>query len=1370
MLSTNYPTPILIAYKEAESIENIQLKFRAIIKAFGISLKYCSLLVISDYVRLRDKNLFNSEKINSIFIEKIERPSLGHWNYFLRTILEEFKDKKVEMFIPELMDFFFINKRNDKFTTTKSVKIIDELIYIRNKYVHPDIYPSNSESQIEYNKFKSKFDELLIALSFLENYPLFFYLHEVKQDILCSEDDNIGNISEQKVSFYIKNNKEANVDSKLNLGNFFYSHSRHLKKYPVLLYESLIGKRLKFILGNYYVITQDQEIENYKPVDEFKKLIKCLALNVDNEIKSNAKIDIEKIRRTISNQIIDWDIFRELSKKVSNKVYDKFIQEEKFSYNFYIERQQINEEIEVFIKSDKNGFILVAESGLGKTNVFCNWERKLLKEGHTVFMLYGRDYNGFEIGRLILDHLGMNDIFFQKIFQNSFNDLISIIAKNEEFKKSNKKIVILFDAINEYDFPEKLFDNLMDFIKKYNHPWLKVIFNIRTFVWDSLFEKYLFDKEIFHYTNVKGDLMQIPYCKLDKFTESEFKEAFVKYKLHFNIKNEYNDLSKYAKIFLTNPLLLRYASEAYMSNKIPDEIFTAKIFEQYRKERINKKDISFLKCLVEAMIYIKNDELMFSFFIGDFNSQMFNANLLKINSVLYNTGEILSEKISEYIFEEPVYEQNWIPVCKLEACKIKELPLDFLIPDENDKLRECPNCRTIVEKISVDLRTSYTRLKSENIIQEFAKDEDLSIRFTFDRLFEFFVGEHFFNYTLYNLKEDKGKLLFPIIREFANNHIFWGAIKNVLLYYLRNEDTDYDFWFDIIMYENELSKICILPENEILVYQKIISSALMDFHNENSKKANQILLYITDEKRSNLNTLQFALICLREILSKPDNIYIRSSEIDILRRGIQFDNNEIILESSLIISSLYFLQRELVFKFYEEVSNKIITYIKFSKLFLLILPQQRKQLNIALDGLTNLFLILLGQYYSDGDTRKRIYDYGIQMINSKLFKLLKNVIIFYIAKKFKTIYYEKGFPCNYIEIYFSIHSKQTEIYEFIGNLYIRSDDIKLIAHEELIFKYSQINNGLLSWYLYSLIPIYGQKVEQQKDVLKIIENLYTNGNQISKYIAQKSLWILVEFAELQSEIHNLKFEEYSKDFIKSFGGYITYYHDCTLNKILNKYIERKDKQGYKKVYWAKYFNGQLSLTYDNFVINDLSEYMIRNKDVSKFDYIIDLLKNNFSKDQNFLFYIVKTIGQFGSLTNPAPSLKTIQYIIENYTLENQKIIFEGREQLLKDLLVESLLNIKCYYPKQVSSFMDGLETEHQKLLIDVMHKEVNRTSNYLSSYYGETIYQKNFLFEPEVRKTFGKLIIKSSLVENVDELFNTFVGGIINRIVTIKSN
>ena len=34
--------------------------------------------------------------------------------------------------------------------------------------------------------------------------------------------------------------------------------------------------------------------------------------------------------------------------------------------------------------------------------------------------------------------------------------------------RSNKKIVILFDAINEYDFPEKLFDNLMNFIKECN--------------------------------------------------------------------------------------------------------------------------------------------------------------------------------------------------------------------------------------------------------------------------------------------------------------------------------------------------------------------------------------------------------------------------------------------------------------------------------------------------------------------------------------------------------------------------------------------------------------------------------------------------------------------------------------------------------------------------------------------------------------------------------------------------------------------------------------------------------------------------------------------------------------------------------------
>ena len=46
-----YPTPIAASYQAAHLTLDQQLKFRSLIRAFGVILKYCSLLAISDYIR-----------------------------------------------------------------------------------------------------------------------------------------------------------------------------------------------------------------------------------------------------------------------------------------------------------------------------------------------------------------------------------------------------------------------------------------------------------------------------------------------------------------------------------------------------------------------------------------------------------------------------------------------------------------------------------------------------------------------------------------------------------------------------------------------------------------------------------------------------------------------------------------------------------------------------------------------------------------------------------------------------------------------------------------------------------------------------------------------------------------------------------------------------------------------------------------------------------------------------------------------------------------------------------------------------------------------------------------------------------------------
>ena len=96
-----YPTPIAVTYQNMLETENIQLKLRALIKVFSVSLKYSALVVISDYLRLRQDGILKNQEIDRLFVEKIARPSLGHWNNFLREMLPVLGAQKDMMYVPE---------------------------------------------------------------------------------------------------------------------------------------------------------------------------------------------------------------------------------------------------------------------------------------------------------------------------------------------------------------------------------------------------------------------------------------------------------------------------------------------------------------------------------------------------------------------------------------------------------------------------------------------------------------------------------------------------------------------------------------------------------------------------------------------------------------------------------------------------------------------------------------------------------------------------------------------------------------------------------------------------------------------------------------------------------------------------------------------------------------------------------------------------------------------------------------------------------------------------------------------------------------------------------------------------------------------
>ena len=96
------PYPIASLYDEMQAETQPGVRFRSLVRCFAGFLKFISLIAVSDYL-LGD---YNDPTIDELLSgEKLKRPSLGHWNEFLREILKFHLRNGTRPRIPEFSIF-----------------------------------------------------------------------------------------------------------------------------------------------------------------------------------------------------------------------------------------------------------------------------------------------------------------------------------------------------------------------------------------------------------------------------------------------------------------------------------------------------------------------------------------------------------------------------------------------------------------------------------------------------------------------------------------------------------------------------------------------------------------------------------------------------------------------------------------------------------------------------------------------------------------------------------------------------------------------------------------------------------------------------------------------------------------------------------------------------------------------------------------------------------------------------------------------------------------------------------------------------------------------------------------------------------------
>lgn len=364
-------------------------------------------------------------------------------------------------------------------------------------------------------------------------------------------------------------------------------------------------------------------------------------------------------------------------------------------------------------------------------------------------------------------------------------------------------------------------------------------------------------------------------------------------------------------------------------------------------------------------------------------------------------------------------------------------------------------------------------------------------------------------------------------------------------------------------------------------------------------------------------------------------------------------------------------------------------------------------------------------------------------------------------------YSKKIFPCNALEIEFFLADEvgsSRAISSNIARLY-RNPDFHLKDQEEII-QLSRLGNGLLTWYLYTLIPYYFSKTgEQQAHTLELIKRINNQNEVTSKYVAVSSLWIISKYLlrglneEIMKETEAL-YEAYSIDFILNFQAWITFSHiNNSIPKDKLSFITKskaiEDTLNNSGVYGcnAVINDDVLTLKYDNGVLLKFSDYLARRKRLYELPPIIIQAVGSTDMPSEYLAYAIKTVGDIGEHF-PSDAIEALESLTTFFDDSINSETIDFKRELLFQITAKSLAQIARIHPNVVFQKVNDFPKSWKNFVnIEIKSKQEGPIANI--SHAGESLYQR-ILLGYAAREVFAKGIEDSGKEENLDEFFSAF--------------
>ena len=468
----NFPTPIAVLYNRMLNEDRWELKTRSATEIFEVWMRSITLQMLIHYLDQDIKTLHNEEadKLNGK-INKIYKPLLGDVVDMFFSLLKAYRNHSDLLFMKELYNIQW--QAGTKNHVSGARGAFEALTTIRNDIAHGRPPRSEAAWEIKYDRVDELLHSVLGRFQFVKDYRIVYTLEAKpgKGSFL-----QLHGLEPARVELEMPETESVQVgrfylDDRRDQGHFYELHPLFLPWPSDFLnwknrgnYEDLVKKHTaiyeRYQKPTVHFAVHTEDVEELVLTDQ-EAIARFLEL-----FEERPKL-IQPARTMIKR--LHWREFQRIASGITQLETEAI--REKFSKDLYLQRQHIRSAFEHFLRSDKVAFVLLGQSGVGKSNFVLSMYEAFRESPDTHLIVFNSArLSGEE--KLVAS---LTEMFANKIAlvdktnkERKIEDILEEIDNIDGIL--DMRVILAFDAINENSRPHELLKRIDDLVSYNKYP------------------------------------------------------------------------------------------------------------------------------------------------------------------------------------------------------------------------------------------------------------------------------------------------------------------------------------------------------------------------------------------------------------------------------------------------------------------------------------------------------------------------------------------------------------------------------------------------------------------------------------------------------------------------------------------------------------------------------------------------------------------------------------------------------------------------------------------------------------------------------------------------------------------------------------